>query len=112
MWSNGSGALSREADSAAPARYTDAMIRFTLRELFFAVTLVAVGAALLRLGFSNGGLSDIRPQGPARALFCWFAGGMSIGAAITGLWRRDWILGVGAGLAVQFILLLVLSGAY
>jgi hypothetical protein len=69
--------------------YTGGMppIRFSLRHLFLAVTLVAVGAALLRLAFSNGGLANISPAGPAIALFGWCAAGMSIGAAITGLWQ-------------------------
>jgi hypothetical protein len=34
---------------------------------------------------------------------------MSIGAAITGLWRHDWLLGVVLGQFVQFILLLVFN---
>jgi hypothetical protein len=98
----------------AQVSYTSAMspIRFTLRELLFSVTLVAVGAAGLRLAFFVEIREIGRPLDGAQMLMGWFGGGMSIGAAITGLWRHDWLLGAGVGLAIQFVLLLALTGAY
>jgi hypothetical protein len=93
-------------------RIGDMNVRFTLRDLLLGVALVAVSAAGLRLAFSIGDGQDIDPLDRAQMLLGWFGGGMSIGGAIPGLWRHDWLLGVGVGLAVQFILLLLITGSY
>jgi hypothetical protein len=99
--------LLRAQQRSVLARYTDRMIRFTLRDLLLAVALVAVGAAGLRLAFSIDG-HDIGPLDGAIMLLGWFGAGMSIAAAITGLWRRDWLLGATFGLLVQFLIVLAI----
>jgi hypothetical protein len=100
--------------NGSTARYTGGMwpIRFTLRDLLLAVALVAVGADGLRLAFSIGDRRDIGPLDGATMLLGRFGAGTSIGAALSGLWRRDWLLGAVAGLFVQFILLLLITGTY
>jgi len=86
-------------------------LRFTIRDLFVSIALTAIGAACLRpiLAF-DGSVQE--PFDGAMMLLGWFGSGMSIGAAITGLLSRGWLLGATAGLFVQFILLLIITGAY
>jgi hypothetical protein len=85
--------------------------RFSLRELLVAVTLVAVAAACIRPYFTT----DFRQAGvdeAAAVIFGWIGAGMAIGAAIGGLFFKNWLGGAATGLFAQFISLGLLTGAY
>jgi hypothetical protein len=86
--------------------------RFTLRDLLLAVSLLAIGMAGLRLAFSIGDGRDIGPLDGAMMLLGLFAAAMLVGAAVAGLLANCWLWGATFGLLVQFILLLLITGAY
>jgi hypothetical protein len=74
-------------------------LRFSLKGLFFGMTAVAIGIAMILWAYDAGNILFL--------IACWFGGGTVLGAGLLGLFRRP-LLGAFVGFMVQAVVFLLI----
>ena len=74
-------------------------LRFSLKWLFFGMTAVAIGIAMIVWAYDAGNIFFL--------IACWFGGGTVIGTGLLGLFRRP-LFGTFVGFMVQAVVFLLI----
>ncbi len=78
------------------------MPKFSIKDLLIATAIVATGTALISSIFRFPTVF-LEPSPGAAFVFCWYVGGMLIGAGLFWPFRRPW-MGIALGFIVQITL--------